>query len=109
MLKGSLNRTLTDREWQIAAAVVEGRDEYITLAKQIGISENTFKRHLTNIYDKLGIDNRFHLAIFWKDLEIAKLRRRIAELEGKHGNGRDAGRVGTLPAHPVVEPWMGDW
>jgi two-component system, NarL family, nitrate/nitrite response regulator NarL len=54
---------LTARELQVVAAVVEGctnRD----MAQKFSISEETVKRHLTNIFDKMGVSNRLELALF---------------------------------------------
>jgi DNA-binding NarL/FixJ family response regulator len=54
---------LTPRELQIVAAVVEGRTNK-DIAGKFSISEDTVKRHLTNIFDKLGTANRLELALF---------------------------------------------
>lgn len=54
---------LTPRELQIVAAVVEGRTNK-DIAAKFSISEDTVKRHLTNIFDKLGTSNRLELALF---------------------------------------------
>jgi DNA-binding NarL/FixJ family response regulator len=34
------------------------------LAKELSISENTAKHHITNIFDKLGVSNRMELVLF---------------------------------------------
>ena len=54
---------LTPRELQIVAAVVEGGTNK-AIAEKFSISEETVKRHLTNIFDKLGTSNRLELALF---------------------------------------------
>jgi DNA-binding NarL/FixJ family response regulator len=54
---------LTPRELQMVAAVVEGRTNK-DIAEKLSISEDTVKRHLTNIFDKLGTSNRLELALF---------------------------------------------
>jgi DNA-binding NarL/FixJ family response regulator len=54
---------LTPRELQIVAAVVEGRTNR-DIGEKFSISEETVKRHLTNIFDKLGISTRLELALF---------------------------------------------
>jgi len=54
---------LTPRELEVVALVAEGlpnRD----IAKQLEITEETVKRHLTNIFDKVGMSNRVELALF---------------------------------------------
>jgi len=54
---------LTARELEIVGAVLEGgtnRD----IAQQFSISEETVKRHLTNIFDKTGVSTRLELALF---------------------------------------------
>ena len=54
---------LTDRELEVIAAIVaaySNRD----IASKLGITEKTVKRHLTNIFEKLGVSNRLELALF---------------------------------------------
>ena len=53
----------TQREQQIVDGVARGlRNKEI--AKQLNISEKTVKSHLNNIFQKLGLEGRFALAIF---------------------------------------------
>lgn len=54
---------LTAREKQIIGLVGAGYTNK-DLAKELGISENTAKHHMTNIFDKLGISNRLELLLF---------------------------------------------
>jgi DNA-binding NarL/FixJ family response regulator len=54
---------LTRRELQVIAAVVEGRGNK-DIAEALGLSEQTVKNHLSNIFDKLGISNRLELALY---------------------------------------------
>jgi DNA-binding NarL/FixJ family response regulator len=54
---------LTPRELEVVGAIVEGcsnRD----IAKQFNLSEETVKRHLSNIFDKTGVSTRLELALF---------------------------------------------
>ncbi len=54
---------LTSRELEVVTLITEGctnRD----IATSFGISEETVKRHLTNIFNKLGVGNRLELALF---------------------------------------------
>ena len=54
---------LTPREMEVVGAIVEGcsnRD----IAKQFTLSEETVKRHLSNIFDKTGVSTRLELALF---------------------------------------------
>jgi DNA-binding NarL/FixJ family response regulator len=54
---------LTKREQQIADGVARGlRNKEI--ARQLNISEKTVKSHLNNIFQKLGLEGRFALALF---------------------------------------------
>jgi DNA-binding NarL/FixJ family response regulator len=48
---------LTERETTILAAVAEGLTTK-AISKQLWVSEHTVKFHLTNIYRKLGVNNR---------------------------------------------------
>ena len=54
---------LTARELEIVTAVVTGRTNK-DVAQQFSISEETVKRHLSNIFDKLGVSNRLELTLF---------------------------------------------
>jgi DNA-binding NarL/FixJ family response regulator len=54
---------LTPREMDVVGCIVEGcsnRD----IARQYTISEETVKRHLSNIFDKTGVSTRLELALF---------------------------------------------
>lgn len=54
---------LTPRELEVVGSIVEGcsnRD----IAKQFRLSEETVKRHLSNIFDKTGVSTRLELALF---------------------------------------------
>jgi len=54
---------LTRREVEVLRRIVDGcsnRD----IASQFGLSEETVKRHLSNIFDKLGVSTRLELALF---------------------------------------------
>jgi DNA-binding NarL/FixJ family response regulator len=54
---------LTPREFDVVGCIVEGcsnRD----IAKQFTLSEETVKRHLSNIFDKTGVSTRLELALF---------------------------------------------
>ena len=48
---------LTDRELEVLAAVAKG-ERNKEIAYRLGISERTVKAHLTNVYNKLGVDSR---------------------------------------------------
>jgi DNA-binding NarL/FixJ family response regulator len=54
---------LTPRELEVVGCIVAGcsnRD----IAKQFSLSEETVKRHLSNIFDKTGVSTRLELALF---------------------------------------------
>jgi DNA-binding NarL/FixJ family response regulator len=54
---------LTARETEIVSFITQGymnRD----IAKSLSITEETVKRHLTNIFNKVGMSNRLELALF---------------------------------------------
>jgi len=54
---------LTARELEVVTLITEGCTNK-DIARQFGISEETVKRHLTNIFNKLGVGNRLELALF---------------------------------------------
>jgi DNA-binding NarL/FixJ family response regulator len=58
---GSLSN-LTSREREIAASIAEGRSNR-EIAKQLGVSEQTVKNHVTSILHKVGVSSRLQLAL----------------------------------------------
>lgn len=59
----SLPYGLTARELQIIAEICGGASNR-DIAERFTISEETVKRHLSNIYDKAGVSSRLELAAF---------------------------------------------
>jgi len=57
----SVGSELTLRESEIVSAIREGNSNK-EIASKLSISEETVKRHLSNIYAKLGISSRLELA-----------------------------------------------
>jgi DNA-binding NarL/FixJ family response regulator len=54
---------LTARELEILRAIVAGQSNK-AIALRCSISENTVKRHLVHLFDKMGASNRVELAMF---------------------------------------------
>jgi DNA-binding NarL/FixJ family response regulator len=54
---------LTPRETEIVAEIVKGLTNK-ELALKFGIREDTIKRHLSNIFDKVGASHRLELVLF---------------------------------------------
>lgn len=69
----SNNLGLTKREMDIVALVVQGCPNK-EIAKELGIAEDTVKRHLTNIFDKVGTSTRLELALFAVDRQLVVRR-----------------------------------
>ncbi|PYR02620.1 MAG: DNA-binding response regulator [Acidobacteria bacterium] len=63
MRRQTLAFGLTRRELDILRAVVAGETNK-AIARRLTISENTVKRHLTQIFDKVGVSSRIELAVF---------------------------------------------
>ena len=57
------NFGLTQREVEVITLVTEGCSNK-ELASRLSITEDTVKRHLTNIFDKVGMSTRLELALF---------------------------------------------
>jgi two-component system, NarL family, nitrate/nitrite response regulator NarL len=55
--------TLTPRETEIVAAVVDGATNQ-DVSASLGISVQTVKNHLSHVFDKLGVSGRVELALF---------------------------------------------
>jgi len=51
------DETLTEREMMVLAAVARG-ERNKEIAQKLGMAERTVKAHLTNIYNKLGVESR---------------------------------------------------
>jgi DNA-binding NarL/FixJ family response regulator len=54
---------LTPREREVVKTVVEGLSNR-EIASRLGVSEDTVKHHLTNVYDKLGVSSRVELVVY---------------------------------------------
>jgi DNA-binding NarL/FixJ family response regulator len=54
---------LTPRELEVVTCIVEGCSNK-DIARQFAISEETVKRHLSNVFDKTGVSTRLELALF---------------------------------------------
>jgi DNA-binding NarL/FixJ family response regulator len=64
------NFGLSSREMEVIGLIVAGYTNK-DLARELGISENTAKHHLTNIFDKLGVSNRLELVLYAVDNGLA--------------------------------------
>ncbi len=53
--------SLTQKEKEVAAEAVSG-SSYKVIARRLGVTENTIKFHMKNIYAKLQVNNRQHVA-----------------------------------------------
>lgn len=62
---------LTPRELEIVALVTEGCGNR-EIAGRLTISEETVKRHLTHVFDKVGMSTRLELALFALDHNLAR-------------------------------------
>jgi two-component system nitrate/nitrite response regulator NarL len=62
---------LTPRELEIVSLVTEGCGNR-EIAGRLTISEETVKRHLTHIFDKVGMSTRLELALFALDHNLAR-------------------------------------
>jgi len=60
------NFGLSPREMEVIALIVAGYTNK-DMARELRISENTAKHHLTNIFDKLGVSNRLELVLYAVD------------------------------------------
>ncbi len=61
---------LTPRELEVVALIVQGCANK-DIAGQCGITEETVKRHLKNIFDKLGVSSRLELAMYAINHQLA--------------------------------------
>ena len=54
---------MTPREDQVVSLVAEGIGNR-EIAQQLGVKENTVKKSLVRIYDKVGVSNRVELVLY---------------------------------------------
>jgi two-component system, NarL family, nitrate/nitrite response regulator NarL len=54
---------LTHRELELVSAIVEGASNK-DISRQLNLSEQTVKNHLSSVFDKVGVSNRLELALF---------------------------------------------
>jgi DNA-binding NarL/FixJ family response regulator len=89
---------LTSRELEILRAVAEGHTN-ARIGRQLWVTEQTVKFHLSNIYRKLGVSNRTEASRYALMNELFE-RRRSGEVRpapaAPLGNGRVNGSVPTL-------------
>jgi PAS domain S-box-containing protein len=64
---------ITEREAQIVQLLSEGHTNRDT-AKAVGVTENTLKRHITNIYNKLEVSNKVELMNRLKEFNLVPER-----------------------------------
>ena len=67
-LANKTESALTDREQEIAALVAQGLSNK-EIARELGVSANTIRSHISNILRKLKLTNRTQIAIYLKDDE----------------------------------------
>jgi two-component system, NarL family, nitrate/nitrite response regulator NarL len=64
---------LTPRELEIVRAIMSG-DTNKAIARQFSISENTVKRHITHIFNKVGASSRVELALFAAHHQLVEMQ-----------------------------------
>ena len=67
--------TLTARELEVLGCLASGARTR-AIAEQLGIAEPTVKRHLTNLYRKLGVTNRVEAVTSFLRLQQERDRER---------------------------------
>jgi two-component system, NarL family, nitrate/nitrite response regulator NarL len=70
--KAAQRYKLTNRELQIMSLVTLGNTNR-EIGEALDISDETVKRHLANIFDKVGMSNRLELAMFAVDRQLVSL------------------------------------
>ncbi len=63
--------SLTHREVEVVELVYSGEDN-LAISKELDITNRTVKAHLTAIFRKLHVQDRFHLVVFLKDIQLGR-------------------------------------
>ena len=63
---------ITPREMEIIQRIMDGGAN-AAIAAQLSISENTLKRHISNIYNKMGVNNKIELFRLMKEFNLLPL------------------------------------
>lgn len=63
-------RTLTTRQLEVAGLVARGLTD-TAIARTLGITRRTVTHHIVAAFDKLGIDNRIALALWYVGRDAA--------------------------------------
>ncbi len=61
---------ISDREVEVIRHIINGSTNK-EIGKEIGITLRTVKAHITNIYNKLGVNNKSHLLSFLNDFNLS--------------------------------------
>ena len=79
-LQNQRTSSLTTREADVIAAIRAGNSNK-EIATKLSISEETVKRHLSNIYAKMGVSSRLELALLAmdRDLSVGKTKTHLKE------------------------------
>jgi DNA-binding CsgD family transcriptional regulator len=64
-----VNFNITDRETSVIQQIIAGKTNQ-EISEELFITESTVKSHITNIFNKLGIDNRVQLMMLLKDFKL---------------------------------------
>ena len=64
--------SLTPRELEVVACIVKGSSNR-DIAQQFQLSEETIKRHLSNIFEKTGVSTRLELALYAIEHQLVAL------------------------------------
>jgi two-component system, NarL family, nitrate/nitrite response regulator NarL len=79
-LQNQRTSSLTTREAEVISAIRAGNSNK-EIATKLSISEETVKRHLSNIYAKMGVSSRLELALLAmdRDLSVGKPKTHLKE------------------------------
>jgi two-component system, NarL family, nitrate/nitrite response regulator NarL len=94
--------SLTPRELQIVAAVVDGSSNH-DIGLTLGISAQTVKNHLHQVFDKLGVSSRLELALQAMHHNLVAARHAGAEmLTACHADARREPQVAVATLQAAV-------
>jgi pimeloyl-ACP methyl ester carboxylesterase/DNA-binding CsgD family transcriptional regulator len=68
---------LTKREREVLNEIAQGLDN-TQIAVRLDLAEKTVRNHITNVFDKIGVDNRYQAIVLAREAGLGQIRRLVS-------------------------------